>query len=445
MIQSNHQAFNYRLSAILFGGSCHCFLLSLIVLYGSSCAQPPLIANAKLNEGRLHDTVSRVSDASGLRVNRPLSVTVVNRNELLAIYQEGAAARNQSDLWRARQAGYSTMGFLSGEWQDVYENVTLFSRSTAGLYVPKKQSLFVVSEPARSEKGGIFLNSLGQVGNDLTLAHEIVHALQHQHYPEVFDFDAQTWLQQSDAIIALQAAIEGDANYWAARSLGFMGRARDPEEVLELSRDTKFSPLSEVPSLARERIEFPYIYGYRFAYSEGKDSLNPPPASAEQVIHIKDKGRTAFLAIDLSEVGSMVERTTGCHVNFQDTMGELMLSLWLRSFASSTDKRIWEGWDGDRWLAVECEHSRELIWLMSWDTEQDAQEFEQALSVISGGWQQRAKLRSSLLVERRGREIVVISEGLRFQMGDLKQLAKEARVTTRAELASHFAKTIRSR
>ena len=442
MIKPNHQAFNHRLRAILFGGSCHCFLLGLLVLYGSSCAQPPLIANAKLNEGRLHDTVSRVSDTSGLKVNRPLSVTVVNRTELLAIYQDGAAARKQSDLWRARQAGYSTMGFLSGEWQDVYENVTLFSRSTAGLYVPKQQSLFVVSEPARSEKGGIFLNSLGQVGNELTLAHEIVHALQHQHYPEVFDFDAETWLQQSDAIIALQAAIEGDANYWAARSLGFM-RARDPEEVLELSRDTKFSPLSEVPSLVRERIEFPYIYGYRFAYSEGKGSLNPPPASAEQVIHIKDKGRTAFLAIDLSEVGSMVERTTGCQVKFQDTMGELMLSLWLRSFDPSTDRRIWEGWDGDRWLAVQCEDSGELIWAMSWDTEEDAQEFEQALSIITGRWQERAKLRSSLIIKRRGREILVISEGSR--LGDFKQLAKEARVTSRAELTFHFAKAIGSR
>ena len=131
--------------AILFDGPCHCFLLGLLVLYASSCAQPPLIANAKLNEGRLHDTVSRVSDASGLRVNRPWSVTVVNRTELLAIYQEGAASGKQSDLSRARQAGYSIMGFLSGEWKDIYENVTLFSRSTAGLYVPKKHSLFVVN------------------------------------------------------------------------------------------------------------------------------------------------------------------------------------------------------------------------------------------------------------------------------------------------------------
>jgi len=36
----------------------------------------------------------------------------------------------------------------------------------------------------------------------------------------------------------------------------------------------------------------------------------------------------------------MVERTRGCHVQFQDTMGELMLSLWLRSFDSQIDKRI---------------------------------------------------------------------------------------------------------
>lgn len=415
----------------------------LLLLYVSSCAHPQLIENSKLNQGRIHDTVRRVSYASGLRVNHPLSVTLINRAELHEVLRESTAARNQSDVWAARRGGYHTMGFLPGEGEDAYEDVALLSRSAAGLYVRQKQTLYVISEPARSEKGGFYLNSLGDLGDELTLAHEIVHALQHQHYPEVFDPDEETWLQQTDATIALQAAVEGDANLWSAQSIGLLGRARDPEEVLELSRETKFEPLSDARTLVRERMVFPYIYGYRFAYHEGREGLKPPPASTEQIIHIKSKGRSAFQAIDLSDFARKLE-TRGCRVVFQDTMGELTLSLWLRSFDSSTDQQAWDGWDGDRWLVTECEHSREVAWLTTWDTEQDASEFEGAVTVVAADWQRRGNLKSPLVAERHGREVIVTSGGLRPEIGQMKRLAKQARVTTRAELRAHFASAKRN-
>jgi hypothetical protein len=120
-------------------------------------------------------------------------------------------------------------------------------------------------------------------------------------------------------------------------------------------------------------------------------------------------------------------------------MGELTLSLWLRSFDSTTDQRVWNGWDGDRWIAAECENSPTMAWLTSWDAEQDAYEFKSAVSGVATEWQRRANLRSPLVVERHGREVVVTTEGLRPEIGRMKRLAKQARVTTRAELAAHFA------
>ena len=411
----------------------------LLLLYLSSCAQPQLIENSKLNEGRIPDTVKRASYASGLPVNHPLSVTLINRTELHEIFQKRLALWKQSAVWVARQAGYRAMGFLPGEWQDVYEDAALLSRSAGGLYVPEKQTLYIVGEHARSEAGGIYLNSLGDLGHQLTLTHEVIHALQHQHYPESFELSETVWQQQADASVALQAASEGDASFWAARSIGLLGRARDPEEVLAFSRDSKFEPLSDAPPLLRERMTFPYTYGYRFAYHEGKKGLMPPPASTEQIIHVKDGGRRPFLAIDLSDFGSLLE-TKGCRIRFQDTMGELMLSLWLRSLHSTTDQNVWEGWDGDRWIAAECDNSREVAWLTSWDTEQDAKEFESLFAVIATDFQRRADLKSALASKRDGQEVIVASGGLWPEIGDLRRLAKRARVTTRAELAAHFTK-----
>jgi hypothetical protein len=183
---------------------------------------------------------------------------------------------------------------------------------------------------------------------------------------------------------------------------------------------------------------FPYTYGYRFAYHEGKDGLKTLPASTEQIIHIKTKGRTPFLAIDLSEFSGVAE-TIGCRVMFEDTMGELLVSLWLRSLNSSIDQAAWNGWDGDRWVIADCGQSREVAWLTSWDTEQDAREFERAVTKVAPEWQWRANLKSDIALDLRGRDVIVWTSGLRPQIDKLIQLAKRKRVSTREELAAHFA------
>ena len=421
---------------IVLARSAQCFFFILLLLYLSSCEQPQLIENSQLNQHQIHETVSRASHASGLRVNNPLSVKLVDRTELHEMLRASAAATKQSDVSAARGDGNSAMGLLSGEAQDTYEHA-LLSRSAAGVYLREKKTLYIVSEHARSEKGGIYLDSFGALGQEVTLAHEVIHALQHMHYPELFAPDEAVWQQQTDAAIALQAAIEGDASLWAAMSLGFLGTARDPEEVVAASREGGSGPLSDAPTLVRERIEFPYTYGYRFAYHEGKNGLKLPPASTEQVIHVDSSGRRAFLAIDLTDFATMIERM-GCRVLFQDTMGELTLSLWLRSLDSTATQGVWDGWDGDRWIAAECINSQEVAWLTSWDTEQDAHEFETTFTVLAADLQRRANLKSPLAAERNGREVLVASQGLWPQRGQLKRLAKRARVTTRTELAAHF-------
>ena len=70
-----------------------------MLLFGcaSSCAQPQLIENSKLNEGRIHDIVKSDSDATGYRETHPLSVKLIDRTELSKILLEDAAATIQSD------------------------------------------------------------------------------------------------------------------------------------------------------------------------------------------------------------------------------------------------------------------------------------------------------------------------------------------------------------
>ncbi|SLM48910.1 protein of unknown function [Nitrospira japonica] len=414
--------------------------LAVVCLCFPACSHPQLIQNSKLNEYRIHDAIERSSYASGLSVSRPLSVEVVDRHALREIFGRAAIETKQSQIWAAKQDGYSAMGFDIGEAEDPYEHIDLLSRSVGGLYLPRTQTLYVVNEPARSAAGGIYLNAQGDLSHDVTLAHEIIHALQHQHYPGVFEPKEQIWQEQEDAAVALQAATEGDANLWSAQSVGFMGRPRDPDDVIRLSKESEAEPLSDAHFLVRERIMFPYTYGYRFAHHEGRNGMKSPPASTEQVIHIGTSGRSPFEAIDLSSFAEALA-TRGCRLSFQDTMGELTLSLWLRSFDPTTDQQTWEGWDGDRWIAATCGNSREVAWLTSWDTEQDAVEFARVVSELVGAWRQRARLTSGVRVERMGRDVFVVSDGIRMDVGQVQALAHRARVATRDELLAHFKRT----
>jgi hypothetical protein len=121
-------------------------------------------------------------------------------------------------------------------------------------------------------------------------------------------------------------------------------------------------------------------------------------------------------------------------------MGEFGISLWLRDIQPEIDTSTAEGWDGDRWIALECDGRKEIAWLTSWDTQEDAIEFEAAIETIAEALQQRAELNSPLERTRYGREVVVASGGLPVGIDRIHQLATRARVTTRQELANYFRK-----
>ncbi len=406
-----------------------------ILLYITACARPPLIENAALNQERIYEVIERASAASRMQVIHPLSVKLISRTEIRKLLHEAETSEARSDTWAASAAGQTAMG-LAPESNPVLDaHIALLSRAAEGFYVPESKTLFMVGERARSASGGIYLNSLGNLGREVTLAHEVIHALQHQHYPALFERDETQWAKQTDAALALQAAKEGDATLWAAQSAGLLGTAKDPEDVIEESRDA-VGPLADTSALVRELLLFPYTYGYRFAHHEGAAGLQSPPASTEQIIHAESRRRD-FQAIDVAAFTRSVE-TEGCRPLYQDTMGELTLSWWLRNLDSTVTQEVWDGWDGDRWMAMQCGTGREIAWLTSWDKEKDAVEFEQAISAMTGILQTRAHLQS-LVVNRRGREVVLASGALGSKVEDLRRLASRARVTTRGELAAHFA------
>jgi hypothetical protein len=124
---------------------------------------------------------------------------------------------------------------------------------------------------------------------------------------------------------------------------------------------------------------------------------------------------------------------------YENTMGELQLSILFEDLSDApVDESAWEGWDGDRYLAVRCHGVAALLWLTSWDSEEDAREFAVAYREIAPAVARRAGLAQPPLVSVEGDFVVVRSPELSALDDALETLVERARVRSLAELREVF-------
>lgn len=402
-------------------------------------------ANDTLTKSRVDEVMRSVGGMLGLSPKWPLDTRSITRDALRSMLTSYAEERIRDPDWAAAREALIIMG----SWPDGYDATNPFLEvtvlNTAGIYSARRNALFVVSDPPRSVvEGPIRLDTAPpELENDIILAHEIVHALQHMHYPELFELDNPLWRHQNDAVFALRAAIEGEAVVISLQArLGYMGTLLPPdaysEHLLGQARSPGFDPLERIPLLVREGQVYPYAYGYRLAWREGRKLLKSPPVSSEQAMHRK-KRREPFLAIDLSRYREQLSQR-GCELLYENTMGELSLSLLLRSYASPIPPEAWEGWDGDRYVTAKCNGGRAFAWLTSWDSTDDAIEFERAYRQIARFHRARANLSDDAATQRDDKRVLVLSSEFAKEKSTINSVARMRRVRTHAELAEFLEK-----
>jgi hypothetical protein len=247
----------------------------------------------------------------------------------------------------------------------------------AGYYSPDQNQLFVVSRSGR----------LGPV-EEVTYSHEFTHELQDQNFDlDKLGLDATN---QSDRALAQLALVEGDAvsvqTAWTAANL-------TPQEVGELfaaSMDpAAIDALRKAPAYLRETSLFPYSDGLNFVmgliasggYGAVNSAFKSPPTSTEQVLHPeKFTSREAPIQITLPK--DLATRLGGGWTEVgQDTLGELLLRIWLtQNGVATADARIAAaGWGGDRLALFRGPNRAMTVFLEThWDTVVDASEFATA-------------------------------------------------------------------
>jgi hypothetical protein len=284
--------------------------------------------------------------------------------------EEGLAELDKDYPQKRRAADEEVLTLLGllPEGSDVRELAgTIFSEEIAGFYDDRTKEMTVVEGASGGTEG------------EITLAHELTHALEDQH----FGIKPESGLD--DARTAHTALVEGTATVamadYAGRYLAG-GIAKRDDFLDQLALTDLLGSSSNLPPYMQHSLLFPYAAGARFVDAIGtwepanRALRGPGPASTEQILHpAKYRSRERPLRVAAApSPGPAWKRAA------HGTIGEFDTAELIRTSDSPLRAaRAAAGWGGGRYDLWERgdESTLELAW--RWDTPRDAAEFASAL------------------------------------------------------------------
>jgi len=257
----------------------------------------------------------------------------------------------------------------------------LLTEQAAGYYDPKERTLFIADWlPDDIQKP--------------VLAHELVHALQDQHYDLRRNFDMVK--EHADLTLARQALVEGDAMMvmfaYVLQPLGLsMEQLPDMRSLVQMGASLlgdQFQHYAKAPLILRQQLLFPYVAGTTFvkaALAQGgwprlARVYQHPPVSTEQILH-PEKYFTAIPEVPKEvhlRLSPAVFQGSSWSKLKHDILGEFLLSVVLQQFLPEAEAlKSAAGWDGDCYELFEQQGSGRLglVAISAWDTLDDASKF----------------------------------------------------------------------
>ena len=325
-------------------------------------------AGATALERALPALLRFTSDARGLPFLRPVEVTLLGDDAFRQRLQAMADEETEEDRQELETTARVLVGLgLLDKDVDVKEAVeSLVGDAVLGFYDSEADELVV-----RGEELTITVR--------VTLVHELVHALQDQH----FGLDREDLDERDDeSSLGFDAVVEGDAVrieriYLDARPT----REQKQYEVEQMEIAAGIDP--DVPRVLYQYLVFPYLVGPDFTtavHDEGgqarlDDAFREPPVSSEQLLHPE-----AFLAGD--GIDAIDAPTADGEVIDDGILGELDVLLLL-SEGGVPGQLAAEGWGGGRYVAWADGDETCVRTTIATDSPQDDAELRQALDRLA--------------------------------------------------------------
>ena len=370
---------------------CGALLLGLHVLAAPTAADSasnPLLA-------AFDEVLQRVVSLRQLQPKGAIKRAVRTRQQIrtavLALAQDALSPAE----WEAERKAMVQWGLLTPDFRLKEFVLDLLTEQAAGYYDPKQQTFFIA-------------DWLPHLVQKPVMAHELVHALQDQHYNLQKNFDLVK--DQADLSLARKALIEGDAMavmlVYLLEPLGLtMADLPDMGALLQGSAallGDQFQVYTRAPLILRQQLLFPYVHGLAFVKAalahRGWPGLQRvyqhPPVSTQQILHPETYfAEISVLPNDITLQVPDGTLNTSWKKLKRDVLGEFLLSVILQQFLSEEEARqSAAGWRGDRYELFEQQDSGRLLLVCAtaWDTPAEAtaffQSYHKLLALKYPGW-----------------------------------------------------------
>lgn len=383
------------------------------VLVLSACAA--VLQGCKGDEAAMDEMVEeilpRLERLSGLEALEPIRMARQDSASVRAYVERQLDEELPREVLDGIHATYVALGLIPDTLDLRALLLNLYSEQVVGYYDPRNDTFYLVEGRTVAEMGPV-------------LAHELVHALQDQHA----DLEALISREQgNDRQTAAQSAIEGHATLvmfallLEAESGGELDLSRLPDMSAQLrplleAQNEAFPVFRSAPRVIRQTLIFPYIGGASFVQAlwrekgRGPDGRWPAPldsllpVSTEQVLHPADR---FFGVRDLPTEIELGEVPAGWQTLYENTLGELELSIFLTEHLGWAADTAAVGWDGDRFRMLEGPSGeRALVWYSVWDDTASADAFAESYRrILEVRPDRRGRVRR---MEVRGRPVVLV-------------------------------------
>lgn len=361
--------------------------LSAILTSGCSEEEPPPPPLEPVD--RFVRLTARAQEVRELPLLRGVPIDTLTRDEYIARVDEQVQEIDDQDLEELADT-YGRLGFF-GDDLDLRSTLS-GSRDWVG-----------ASYSSKTER----ITLIGDVPDD-TVIHEIVHALQDQH----FDLEAYDDLETSDAYLARRAVVEGDADLAGGRFILneehgsdlyttdweklFLVRAKLSRQIIAGSAYPFFAAYPSftynsgviycvynltgaTPSNLEDTLPYPFMWSREDALFGER-----PPASTRQIMTLDAQGAGAV--VGLGDVPSqLTERFERVDWDVLGAYYTYLLFYPVRSSIDVADPLDLE-WEGDRALFVRDRQTSDVgvVWTSRWSSAEAAERAETALRAVHG-------------------------------------------------------------
>ncbi|MBI1809204.1 MAG: hypothetical protein HYR75_04840 [Gemmatimonadetes bacterium] len=319
--------------------------------------------------------VPAIEKAVGLKFKSPPKVQTRTKDEVRAFLERKFDEDQPALELAGAEKAYKLFGLLPDTLDLRRFMLTLLAEQVIGYYDPSTKVLYVVSGGGAS-KGAPSPEML-----NITITHELVHALQDQ-YLNLDSIAKQRG--DNDRQTAAQAVMEGQATFeqlsvmlgggnFAMNLPGGWDRVR--QTIRESS--TSMPVFANAPMLVQETLLFPYLSGAEFVKTfkekrPGQVPYQSMPVSTSQVMHPE-----RLLDSVVTPWRVELPKPDGATLTYANDLGEFETRLFLYQYLGDVGSaaRGAAGWAGDRFEVVGTSKGAGLAWVTVWDTPVDAAEF----------------------------------------------------------------------